>query len=376
MSETSRFEQQSTGAEAAKASQNPLDEVGDAGSAARGQSGELNAGLVQRKGGGGAGAGGDLNAVVSSATQGSAGAVPHKAKMEQAFGTSFDDVKAHTGGASAKANDQLGAKAFTSGSDVAFKDASPSPELVAHELTHVVQQRGGAAGLQHKLTLGGTGDSFEQEADQVASTVASGGKVDAASISKAPSGLVSRAPAPLPKKFDKVWDAHPHNYQADDSQNTTSDDVNKAAGFDPAAYQNTCAIRMSVMWNKLGGEYKITKAKALQAGLAPGRAVYSKKQDWYYILSAKEMWTYVSHHFGKPHKTFPNGKRFKSQEEFDTAYTKEILPYVQSRQGIVAFDKIFGYGGSGHVDIFNGEQLSDSSSWYASQQVKLWIIPT
>jgi hypothetical protein len=42
----------------------------------------------------------------------------------------------------------------------------------------------------------------------------------------------------------------------------------------------------------------------------------------------------------------------------------------------VAFDKIFGYGGSGHVDIFNGETLSDSSSWYASQQIKLWIVPT
>ena len=187
MSDNSRFEQQNTGAEAAKASQNPLDEVGDAGSAARGQSGELNAGLVQRKGGGGAGAGGDLNAVVSSASKDGAGALPHKAKMEQAFGTNFDDVKAHTGGASAKANDALGAKAFTSGADVAFKDASPSPELVAHELTHVVQQRGGAAGLQHKLTLGGTGDSFEQEADQVASTVAVGGKVVAASFSMAPS---------------------------------------------------------------------------------------------------------------------------------------------------------------------------------------------
>lgn len=375
MSDPSRFESHSTGSDAGKTSQNPLDEASDVGSAARGQSSELGNALVQRKGGGPAK--GDLNAVVGSVGKDGGGPIPHKAEMESAFGTSFDGVKATTGAASAKANDALGAKAFTAGDTVAFGSPSPSKELVAHELTHVVQQRaGGGAGVQQKTTLGQSGDRFEQEADKTASTVAAGGKVDASALSAAPSGLVSREETPLPKKFDKLWAAHPHNYQADDSQNTSSDDVNNAAGFDPAAYQNTCAIRMSVMWNKLGGEYKITKAKGAQAGLAPGRIVYSKKQDWYYILSAKEMWTYVSHHFGKPHKTFPNGKRFKSADEFNLAFEKDIKPYITSRSGIVAFDKIFGYGGSGHVDIFNGETLSDSSSWYASQQIKLWIVPT
>lgn len=377
MSDSRSLEQHSTSTESAKASHNPLDEAGDAGSAARGQSSELNAGLVQRKGGGAAAPGGDLNGLVSSATQGGGGAIPHQAAMERAFGQDFSGVRAHTGAESAQANSAMGAEAFATGSNVAFKSASPSKELVAHELTHVVQQRGSGGGsVQRKLTMGSPGDAFEQEADQAAATVARGGTVDTASLSQAPAGLVSRAPSPLPKKFDKVWDAHPHNYQADESQNTSSDDVNEAAGFDPAAYPNTCAIRMSVMWNKLGGEYKITKAKALQAGMAPGRVVYSKKQDWYYILSAKEMWTYVSHHFGKPHKSFPNGKRFKSAEEFDAAFEKDIKPYVTSRQGIVAFDKIFGYGGSGHVDVFNGEQLSDSGSWYQCAQIKLWIIPT
>ena len=373
MPDNRSLEQHST-SQSAKSSHNPLDEAGDSGSAARGQSSELNAGLVQRKGGGDAA--GDLNGLVGSATRGGGGALPHQGAMEQAFGQDFSGVKAHTGAESAKANQQMGAEAFTQGNDVAFKSGSPSKELVAHELTHVVQQRGGAGSVQRKLTLGSAGDSFEQEADQVASTVAQGGKVDTAGISQAPAGLVSRAPSPLPKTFDKVWDAHPHNYQADEGQNTASDDVNKAAGFDPSAYPNTCAIRMSVMWNKLGGEYKITKAKGLQAGLAPGRVFYSKKQDWHYILSAKEMWTYVSHHFGKPHKTFPNGKRFKSAEEFDAAFEKEIKPYVTSRQGIVAFDKIFGYGGSGHVDVFNGEQLSDSPTWYQCAQIKLWNIAT
>lgn len=367
--------QRSADPEVAKTSHNPLDESTDAGVAARGQSAEVGQALVQRKGGNGAGAGADLNGVVGQATQGGGSPIPHKAAMETAFGRSFDDVKAHTGGAAAGANKALGSEAFATGNDIAFKGGSPSKELVAHELTHVVQQGGKAGGVQHKMTLGSSSSSFEQEADQVASTVAGGGKVDTASISQAPAGLVSRK-TEMPKKFDEMWAAHPHNYQQDESQNTSSDDVNKAAGFDPAAYQNTCAIRLSVMWNKLGGNYKITKQKGIQAGLAPGRIVYSKKQDWWYILSAKEMWTYVSYHFGKPHKTFPNGKRFKNAEEYDKAWEAEIKPYISSRQGVVAFDKIFGYGGTGHVDIFNGETLSDSSSWYQCQQVKLWFIAT
>jgi len=375
VSDPSRFESHTTDTEANQASQNPLNEAADVGGAARGQSSELGNALVQRKGGDPVK--GDLNAVVGSVGKDGAGPIPHKAEMESAFGTSFDGVKATSGAASAKANEALGAKAFTAGDTVAFGSPSPSKELVAHELTHVVQQRaGGGAGVQQKTTLGQSGDRFEQEADRTASTVAAGGKVDASTLSAAPSGLVSREETPLPKKFDQLWAAHPHNYQADDRENTSSEDVNKAAGFDPAAYPNTCAIRMSVMWNKLGGEYKITKAKGAQAGLAPGRVVYSKKQDWYYILSAKEMWTYVSHHFGKPHKTFPKGKRFQTAEECNLAFEKDIKPYIKSRAGIVAFDKIFGYSGTGHVDIFNGETLSDASSWYGCAQVKLWIVPT
>ncbi len=68
-----------------------------------------------------------------------------QAFMEPRFGADFSGVRVHTGGEAVQMNRQLGAQAFTHGSDVYF-GAGKSPgnnELTAHELTHVVQQTGG-----------------------------------------------------------------------------------------------------------------------------------------------------------------------------------------------------------------------------------------
>jgi len=127
------------------------------------------------------------------------------------------------------------------------------------------------------------------------------------------------------------------------------------------------------MWNKLGGKYTITRDKAQQAGLDRRRVVYGKGTDSYYILSAREMWTYMKYWFGAPHKQFPAAGRYRSQEEFQAAFDREIKPLIASRKGIVAFDKIFGYTGTGHVDIFDGEQLSDGS-WYECRSLMLWFV--
>jgi len=62
--------------------------------------------------------------------------------MEPRFGADFSGVRVHTGGEAVQMNQELGAQAFTHGSDVYF-GAGKEPgnnELTAHELTHVVQQ--------------------------------------------------------------------------------------------------------------------------------------------------------------------------------------------------------------------------------------------
>ena len=181
----------------------------------------------------------------------------------------------------------------------------------------------------------------------------------------------------LPEEFADMWDAHPHNYlDPEEGENTSSSELmGDVIGWRPDEFGNTCAIRLSEMWNQLGGDYKITKDKAVEAGIKRGRVFYGPTSKGYYILSAKEMWQYVSHHFGSPHEQWPkDGTRFKSSTEFQAAFDSEISSVVYSKKGIVAFDKIFSYSGTGHVDIFNGENLSDAGSWYDCQSLKVWYI--
>ncbi|MDF5712198.1 MAG: DUF4157 domain-containing protein, partial [Nostoc sp. S4] len=70
--------------------------------------------------------------------------------MEQAFGADFSGVKVHTDAQSNELNQSIQARAFTTGQDVFFRQGEYNPgsrggqELLAHELTHVVQQNGGA----------------------------------------------------------------------------------------------------------------------------------------------------------------------------------------------------------------------------------------
>jgi peptidoglycan hydrolase-like protein with peptidoglycan-binding domain len=177
----------------------------------------------------------------------------------------------------------------------------------------------------------------------------------------------------LPEDFQKMWDAHPHNYQTDGTQNTDSGDLQVQQGWNPDTYSNTCAIRLSIMLNKLGGPLTITREKAKAAGIDPGRVPFSKKTGWYYLLAAKEMWTFLEFHAGKPHAEFPARGRFANAAQFQKTFDEEIQPLVASKRGIVAFDKIFTFSGTGHVDIFDGMQLSDGN-WYPSQALKLWFV--
>ena len=75
-----------------------------------------------------------------------------------------------------------------------------------------------------------------------------------------------------------------------------------------------------------------------------------------------------------PDSVYPANKRWKTEEEFTADWDGGIKDAISGKKGIVAFDKIFGYGGTGHVDIFDGEKLSDSDTWYECQRLRLWFI--
>ena len=82
--------------------------------------------------------------------RGSGQALPDNVKepMENAFDADFSQVNIHTDNQSHQLNESVQAKAFTTGTDIFFRQGAFNPtsqdgqELIAHELTHVVQQGG------------------------------------------------------------------------------------------------------------------------------------------------------------------------------------------------------------------------------------------
>jgi hypothetical protein len=77
-----------------------------------------------------------------------------RSSMESGFGADFSNVRVHTGTQADTLNRSLNARAFTVGRDIFFKageynaGSSGGKKLLAHELTHTVQQ--GAAGVQRR----------------------------------------------------------------------------------------------------------------------------------------------------------------------------------------------------------------------------------
>lgn len=113
--------------------------------------------------------------------------LPFRAELEAAFGVDFSSVQAAVGDRAGMA--AIGAEAATSGERVSFKSESPSKELVAHELTHVQQQRAGR--------VSGTGidpdPALEREADDVGARAARGERIEGlGATGTAPGGAVQR----------------------------------------------------------------------------------------------------------------------------------------------------------------------------------------
>jgi hypothetical protein len=113
----------------------------------------------------------DVHALAGYGLSGSSGAVPHADAIQKSFGHhDVSGVQSHVGGRAAEASNAMGAHAYASGNQVAFAK-SPDLHLAAHELAHVVQQRGG---VRLAGGVGREGDEYERHADQVADLVVQG----------------------------------------------------------------------------------------------------------------------------------------------------------------------------------------------------------
>jgi hypothetical protein len=89
-------------------------------------------------------------------------------ELEGRLGADLSDVRVHVGRAARASAAVLGARAYTAGNHVVIGAGHADGRLLAHEMTHVVQQRRGpVAGTEagEGLTVSDPGDRFEHEAE-------------------------------------------------------------------------------------------------------------------------------------------------------------------------------------------------------------------
>jgi Domain of unknown function (DUF4157) len=135
------------------------------------------------------------------------------------FGQDLGDVRVHTGGDATASARAVGAKAYTVGTDIVLRDPhvdAATPEgrkLLAHELTHVVQQRGDSPVLARDDDAEPAVDTGNSDADVAGADVAhsdasdagsadADAQQDATSTSSAP-----RAPEGAPPEVQQFLDA-------------------------------------------------------------------------------------------------------------------------------------------------------------------------
>ncbi|MFZ0304757.1 MAG: DUF4157 domain-containing protein [Terracidiphilus sp.] len=127
--------------------------------------------------------------------------------MEPRFGYDFSDVRIHTDPKAAASAEAVNAQAYTVGRNIVigrngYGEGAISRHLLAHELAHVVQQRGMRSAQAQ--TIAPENDSYEREAENVAKHVEAGGSAhgtaqsgDARALQRTPAKKVSCAPGPL-----------------------------------------------------------------------------------------------------------------------------------------------------------------------------------
>lgn len=165
--------------------------------------------------------------------------------FQERFGREFSDVRVHTGPDADEAARSINAEAFTYGSDVVFRSGAYRPgsrdgrRLLAHELTHVVQQGNGASRSVQR------NESLETAAKGLAEEV----------ISKSPYGkaaliagkLASAAADGIGEGIKRARDRLSEGEGPGDKAAMRGDkhiicknhpELDQCKGFDPKAYKN------------------------------------------------------------------------------------------------------------------------------------------
>jgi Domain of unknown function (DUF4157) len=143
-----------------------------------------------------------------------------RADMESRFGgQDFGDVRVHTGGAAHESARSVNAQAYTVGSNIVFQRDKYDPSsdagrhMLAHELTHVVQQRNGpvdGTDAGGGVKVSDPSDRFEREA-----------VANADRLMSAPAPVTASPSAPA---VQRCGDGHAHDDSAVQREETPEED--------------------------------------------------------------------------------------------------------------------------------------------------------
>jgi hypothetical protein len=208
-----------------------------------------------------------------NSSRGSGTSLDHSTKnfMESRFGTDFSDVKIHTGSQAVQMSRDLNAQAFTVGNDIYFNEGKYSPNsdsgrhLLAHELTHTVQQ-GKSSGLAMRriqrsvTTWGGTWDTDQY--DLVTPVTASGSRGAEIKIKFSPGVNANAELIGLTQTAQAIKAGSP-NYIGDATRQshgiTSGDAIGKGAGTDEATHIDRIGSRN----NPIYGSTSLTSTQNL-----------------------------------------------------------------------------------------------------------------
>ena len=189
-----------------------------------------------------------------------------RAYMEPRFGHDFSGVRVHADAHAAESARAVHAHAYTVGRDVVFGAGQFAPrtsagrELLAHELTHVVQQ----GGQDHHGSVRGIASessSPEQNADSMAAAITSGGTANAVA---AAAGVIHRRAEPYIKKVTVHltppqtahldWQGTPPATPGSDDFTVSTGKGYQDPGDDPGTCKRSCckdaATQCAPPWNK------------------------------------------------------------------------------------------------------------------------------
>lgn len=166
-----------------------------------------------------------------------------RASLEPRFGHSFANVRIHSDGEADEAARRLDARAFAFGNHITFRRGEYDPDtpaghwLLAHELTHVVQQSRSPAPAHGERAVSHPDDAAEREAGALADATLAGSRV---SVSARPSAAVSRFPAatalmpPFLPPFWPLLSGTPY----EETQKQQEQQKQQAERTQPAGYTN------------------------------------------------------------------------------------------------------------------------------------------